>query len=184
MPSRPGTAPALDQVIDVPTALGPARATVTTPAGDSPLGRLVLGVCLGALLTHYGSPMLTTNNSIVIPVKTGATGGYRVEARNGATGALLWQAATDYVLPPRNWTPPYNLLLTAQGRLYAPGAGGKLKSCGWVEDAWGLSWQLIPKAWFDMVRDPDPARVQRVFQAIWQMEKIDLAALKRAYDGA
>src|SRR5689334_22894856 len=43
MPSRPGTASALDRVIDVPTALGPARATVTSPAGDSPLGRLVLG---------------------------------------------------------------------------------------------------------------------------------------------
>jgi hypothetical protein len=35
-----------------------------------------------------------------------------------------------------------------------------------------------------MIRDADPARVQRVFQAIWRMQKIDLAALKRAYDGA
>jgi hypothetical protein len=80
----------------------------------------------GALLTHYGSPVVTTSNTVVIPVKTGATGGYRVEARNGANGALVWQAATDYVMPPRNWLPPYNVLLTATGRLYAPGAGGKL----------------------------------------------------------
>lgn len=80
----------------------------------------------GALLTHYGSPIVTTNNSVVIPVKTAATGVYRVEGRDGATGALLWSAATDYVTPPRNWLPPYNLLLTQQGRLYAPGAGGKL----------------------------------------------------------
>lgn len=64
-----------------------------------------------------------------------------------------------------------------------PAAGGKYKSCGWVEDAWGLSWQIIPRAWFDMVRDPDPARVQRVFQAVWAMEKIDLAGLQAAYDG-
>ena len=50
----------------------------------------------------------------------------------------------------------------------------------WVEDAWGLSWQIIPAAWFDMIRDPrHPARVQRVFQAIWAMEKIDLAALQK-----
>ena len=69
---------------------------------------------------------MTTNNTVVIPVKTTATGGYRVEGRNGATGALVWSAATDYVMPPRNWLPPYNLLLTPQGRLYAPGAGGKL----------------------------------------------------------
>jgi hypothetical protein len=69
---------------------------------------------------------VTTSNTVVIPVKTGASGGFRVEARNGANGALVWQAATDYVMPPRNWLPPYNVLLTATGRLYAPGAGGKL----------------------------------------------------------
>lgn len=80
----------------------------------------------GALLTHYGSPVVTTNNTVVLPVKTTATGGYRIEGRDGTTGALLWSAATDYVTPPRNWLPPYNLLLTQQGRLYAPGAGGKL----------------------------------------------------------
>jgi hypothetical protein len=80
----------------------------------------------GALLTHYGSPVVTTNNNVVIPVKTTATGTYRVEGRNGATGALLWSTNTDYLMPPRNWLPPYNLLLTQTGRLYAPGAGGKL----------------------------------------------------------
>lgn len=80
----------------------------------------------GALLTHYGSPVVTTNNTVVIPVKTGASGGYRVEARNGTNGTLLWQATSDYVTPPRNWIPPFNLLLTPQGRLYVPGAGGKL----------------------------------------------------------
>lgn len=80
----------------------------------------------GALLTHYGSPVVTTNNTIVIPVKTAAGGSYRVEGRNGANGALIWSTATDYATPPHNWLPPYNLLLTAQGRLYAPGAGGKL----------------------------------------------------------
>jgi hypothetical protein len=80
----------------------------------------------GALLTHYGSPVVTTRNTILIPVKTTATGGYRVEARNGATGAAIWSTPTDYVMPPRNWLPPYNLLLTGEGRLYAPGAGGKL----------------------------------------------------------
>ncbi len=80
----------------------------------------------GALLTHYGSPVVTTRNTVVIPVKTTANGVYRVEGRNGTNGVLVWSAATDYVPPPHNWKPPYNLLLTAQGRLYAPGAGGKL----------------------------------------------------------
>jgi hypothetical protein len=59
-------------------------------------------------------------------VKTGAAGGYRVEGRVGATGALVWTLASDYVTPPHNWLPPFNVLLTAQGRLYAPAAGGKV----------------------------------------------------------
>jgi hypothetical protein len=80
----------------------------------------------GALLTHYGSPVVTTNNTVAIPVKTGPTAGYRVEGRNGATGALVWSTDTDYVTPPHNWVPPYNVLLTPQARLYAPGAGGRL----------------------------------------------------------
>ncbi len=80
----------------------------------------------GALLTHYGSPVVTTTNTVVIPVKTGATGGYRVEGRVGQTGALVWSGNIDYVMPPHNWLPPCNILLTEQGRLYAPGAGGKL----------------------------------------------------------
>ena len=69
---------------------------------------------------------MTTNNTIVIPVKTTAAGGYRIDARDGVTGVLLWSMATDYATPPHNWLPPYNVLLTQQGRLYAPGAGGKL----------------------------------------------------------
>lgn len=80
----------------------------------------------GALLTHYGSPAVTTTNTVVFPVKTTATGNYRIEGRNGANGTLIWSATTDYILPPHNWVPPCNLQLTAQGQLYVPGAGGKL----------------------------------------------------------
>lgn len=64
-----------------------------------------------------------------------------------------------------------------------PAGGGQAQACGWVKDAWGLHWQIIPAQWFSMIRDPDAARVQRVFQALWTMHKIDLAALQRAYDG-
>ena len=80
----------------------------------------------GALLIHYGSPVITTSNTVIVPVKTGAAGGFRFEARTGANGALVWSASSDYVLPAHNWTPSYNLALTRSNRLYAPGAGGKL----------------------------------------------------------
>jgi len=80
----------------------------------------------GALLIHYGSPIITAGNTVVMPVKTGATDGFRFEARAGTTGTLLWSATSDYVLPAHNWTPSYNLALTRTNRLYAPSAGGKL----------------------------------------------------------
>jgi len=80
----------------------------------------------GSLLTHYGSPVVTTSNTVVVPVKTSTAGNYRLEGRNGANGALIWTANSDYVTPPHNWIPPYNLLLTQAGGLCAPGSGGRL----------------------------------------------------------
>ncbi len=80
----------------------------------------------GALLIHYGSPVVTSHNTVVVPVKTGAAGGFRFEARSGSNGGLIWSADSDYVLPAHNWVPSYNLALNAANRLHAPGAGGKL----------------------------------------------------------
>ena len=80
----------------------------------------------GALLIHYGSPVVTTSNMVILPVKTSATGGFRVEAHSGTSGALIWSADSDYVLPAHNWVPSYNLALTTANRLYAPAAGGRL----------------------------------------------------------
>ena len=80
----------------------------------------------GSLLIHYGSPVISSRNTVLVPVKTGAAGGFRVDARAGFDGALLWSADTDYVLPPHNWTPSFNVTLTTGNRVYIPGAGGKL----------------------------------------------------------
>jgi len=79
----------------------------------------------GALLIHYGSPLLTATNTVIVPVKTGATGGFAVEAHDGTTGALRWSQATDYILPGgNNWTPVFGPAVTAQPRLYFPGVAG------------------------------------------------------------
>jgi hypothetical protein len=75
---------------------------------------------------HYGSPVITSSNTVVVPVKLAREGGFRVEARSGSNGALLWTAPTDYILPAHDWTPSYNLALTQANRVYWPGAGGKL----------------------------------------------------------
>jgi hypothetical protein len=65
-------------------------------------------------------------NTVLVPVKTAAQGSFRFEARSGTNGGLIWSATSDYVVPPHNWFPSFNLTLTPNGRVYAPGAGGKL----------------------------------------------------------
>jgi hypothetical protein len=78
----------------------------------------------GNILIHYGSPLVTPANTVIFPVKTGSTGGYRVDARRGGDGALRWSQSTDYLLPPHTWTPSYSPALAPPNRLYFPGAGG------------------------------------------------------------
>ena len=77
-----------------------------------------------SLLIHYGSPLVTAGNTVLLPVKTGATDGFRMEARRGSDGTLVYTLNSDYSLPPHNWTPSYGAVLSARNRLYYPGAGG------------------------------------------------------------
>jgi hypothetical protein len=78
----------------------------------------------GYLTVHYGSPAITSNNTVIVPVKRAVQNQYRVEARSGATGELVWSMDSDYVMPDHNWTPSYNVSLTKANRVYAPGPGG------------------------------------------------------------
>jgi predicted 3-demethylubiquinone-9 3-methyltransferase (glyoxalase superfamily) len=61
--------------------------------------------------------------------------------------------------------------------------GGAPGRCGWLKDRFGLSWQVIPKALGRMLGDSDPARSQRVVQAMLGMNKLDVKRLLEAYDG-
>lgn len=60
--------------------------------------------------------------------------------------------------------------------------GGKEQQCGWLKDKFGLSWQVVPTILEEMVQDKDPKKADRVMKAMLQMIKIDIAALKRAYE--
>ena len=62
-------------------------------------------------------------------------------------------------------------------------AGGEMMQCGWLKDKFGVTWQIIPKALGELLGDKDPQKSQRVMQAMMKMIKIDVAALKRAYEG-
>ena len=61
--------------------------------------------------------------------------------------------------------------------------GGKKVQCGWLEDRYGLSWQVVPEGIGKMVADKDPAKAGRVIQAIMGMTKLDFKALRKAYRG-
>ncbi len=61
--------------------------------------------------------------------------------------------------------------------------GGSPSRCGWLKDKFGLSWQIVPRVLVELLRDPDPQKSQRVMQAMLQMDKIDIAALRRAHEG-
>lgn len=65
------------------------------------------------------------------------------------------------------------------------GAGGdpRAQQCGWLADQYGLSWQIVPAMVAEWMTG-DPAGVQRAMAALLGMKKLDIAALRRAYDGA
>jgi predicted 3-demethylubiquinone-9 3-methyltransferase (glyoxalase superfamily) len=60
--------------------------------------------------------------------------------------------------------------------------GGRTDQCGWLQDKFGLSWQVTPTVLIEMLNDSDPAKSQRVMAAMMQMTKIEIPKLQQAYD--
>lgn len=67
---------------------------------------------------------------------------------------------------------------------YFTADGGEESQCGWLKDRYGMSWQIVPKEFEDMMSGDDPARVQAMIDAMFQMQKLDIAGLRAAYDAA
>jgi predicted 3-demethylubiquinone-9 3-methyltransferase (glyoxalase superfamily) len=63
-------------------------------------------------------------------------------------------------------------------------AGGAELQCGWLTDKFGLTWQIVPDGMEKLLHGPDQEKSGRAFRAMLQMKKLDLAALKKAYDGS
>jgi predicted 3-demethylubiquinone-9 3-methyltransferase (glyoxalase superfamily) len=61
-------------------------------------------------------------------------------------------------------------------------AGGSESQCGWLKDKFGLSWQIVPRALTEMLKDKDPDKATRVMQAMFMMSKIDINRLLQAYN--
>ncbi|HEY7474764.1 MAG TPA: Ig-like domain-containing protein [Vicinamibacterales bacterium] len=122
---------------EVSTFAGNAQHTsiFETPAVDLNVIRWSTSIDLNQSFrnAHYGAPLVTSSNVVLVPVKT-ATDGFQVSAFDGASGAQLYAPlTTDYVLPLHNWYPTYNPALASHvdpgtgqriTRLYYAGAGG------------------------------------------------------------
>ena len=63
-------------------------------------------------------------------------------------------------------------------------AGGAKSRCGWLQDRFGLSWQILPTILPKLLRDPNPAKANAALQAMLQMDKLDIARLQQARDQA
>lgn len=102
--------------------------------------------------------------------------GQKYQALNGGTPAEYGSAASIAVAcssqaeVDRLWT-----ALTADG--------GSELMCGWLRDKWGIPWQIVPEMLPRLLAHPDPAVAGRVFAAMTQMVKLDVAALERAAAG-
>ncbi len=61
-------------------------------------------------------------------------------------------------------------------------AGGATEQCGWLRDRFGVSWQIVPTVLVEMLQDKDAAKAQRVMAAMLKMVKLDIKALREAYE--
>lgn len=80
-------------------------------------------------LAHYGAPLITPANTIVVPQKTGANGGFKINVFNAVNGTAMYSLTTDYTQPSHNWILPYQPVLAVNSvdtRLYYPGNGGTI----------------------------------------------------------
>jgi len=64
------------------------------------------------------------------------------------------------------------------------GAGAEPMQCGWIKDPFGLTWQIVPRRFMELIRDESSEKVRAVMKAMMTMVKLDVAALERAYGEA
>jgi outer membrane protein assembly factor BamB len=83
-----------------------------------------LAVPTGEIFIHYGSPLVTARNTVIVPLKIG-TDSFRVVAHNGATGNILWKHSTSYQAPFANFLPGMGPTLF-QNRLFIPDSAGRV----------------------------------------------------------
>ncbi len=62
--------------------------------------------------------------------------------------------------------------------------GGSAMACGWLTDKFGVSWQIVPRTFSEMMKSGSVAQIEHMMKAMMSMVKLDMAALHRAYESA
>jgi Bacterial Ig-like domain (group 3) len=118
-------------VAQAPTFAGNAQHTSIYDAPAQDLNTIKWSTTIDfhpTTIAHYGAPVITANNTVMVPVKT-STDGFRVDAFNGNTGTAKYIINTDYIMPAHNWIPVYNPCIATGSfgtRMYYAGAGGTI----------------------------------------------------------
>lgn len=121
---------------------------------DWPNGKA--GDVLTVEFTLGGQPYLALNGGAEFTFNPAVS--FQIHCDDQAETDRLWQAILDH--------------------------GGTPMACSWIQDRWGLCWQIVPRRLTELLHDPDPARAARVMTAMMGMVKIDIAALERAVAGS
>ena len=96
----------------------------------------------GLLFIHYGSPVVTAANTVLVPVKTGSMDGFEIQAFQGSA-TPLYTLASDYTSPAHNWIPSYSAVMGLRNRVFYPGAGGTVYYRDTPDSATGNSGQFV-----------------------------------------
>lgn len=91
---------------------------------------------------------------------------------------------------PYNFNPSISLVVNCEPqeeidyfwKKLSDGGDERAQQCGWLQDRFGVSWQIVPVEWDKMMSDSDPERSERVMQSVLKMKKIDMKTIKKVYE--
>jgi len=133
------------------------------------------------------------NSTIVAVTRYGPAAAEAAQRPEGTVMTILFELAGQQFLalnggPAFPFSPAISLMVNCRTQEELDefweklSAGGETNQCGWLQDRYGVSWQIIPTVLGEMLQNPDAERTERVMKAMLPMKKLDTATLEQAYE--